>query len=101
MLFCLGTLFQFQGAFGNPYLQQIAILVTWLPLALLLLQWYFYSYADSALTHQQRGHKSAAVDAVTPTATACSHSVPPPPTASCAATPTPVLGSTPHGVSRT
>jgi hypothetical protein len=101
MLFCLGTLFQFQGAFGNPYLQQIAILVTWLPLALLLLQWYFYSYADSALTHQQRplvdGHKST--DAATPAA--CNPAIPPPPTASCAATPTPALGSTPPGASRT
>jgi hypothetical protein len=39
-----------QGAFGDPYLQQISILVTWLPVALVLLQGYYYSYTHSALT---------------------------------------------------
>ena len=97
-LFCAGAVFQFQGAFGDPYLQQIAILVTWLPVALVLLREYYYSYADSALTEGRppvEGNISAgyALSATVAARRPCPPA--PAPTASCAATPTPALGSTP------
>lgn len=37
LLFCLGTVFQFNGVFGDPYLQQLAIVATWLPVVLAVL----------------------------------------------------------------
>jgi hypothetical protein len=46
-LFCLGTAFQLQGVFGDPVLQQMAIVVTWLPCVLFWLGHYYY-HQDSA-----------------------------------------------------
>jgi len=46
LLFCLGTVLQFQGGmFGDPYLQQFAVVATWLPVALVALRYYYYSYS--------------------------------------------------------
>ena len=36
-LFSLGVLFQLKGDFGDPYFQQIAFVVTWLPVVLFVL----------------------------------------------------------------
>ena len=98
VLFCAGAAFQLQGAFGDPYLQQISILVTWLPVALVLLQGYYYSYAHSALTEGRppAGGNISAEYALSSTFAARPPCPPAPaPTAFCAATPTPALGSTP------
>jgi hypothetical protein len=44
VLFCLGTVFQFNGGvFGDPYMQQIALVATWLPVTLVVLRHYYYN----------------------------------------------------------
>ena len=37
VLFCLGTVFQFNGVFGDPFMQQMAFVVVWLPVVLALI----------------------------------------------------------------
>ena len=52
LFFCLGTVLEFNGGtFGNPYLQHIALVATWLPVTLVALRHYYYSSLP-ALTAQ-------------------------------------------------
>ncbi len=58
LLFCLGAVFQFHGAFGDPYLQQLAIVATWLPVVLAAL-------FSVRLGHEAGGNNQATVPSPT------------------------------------
>ena len=86
-LFCLGSAFQSQGAFGDPYMQQIAFTGTWLPVVLWALKKYYYR--QCGLT------KVPVISRRDDTSSAPCNTI-----ASCVGTPTPLLASTQPGLSR-
>ena len=69
LFFCVGTVFQFNGGtFGDPYLQQFALLFTWLPVTLVALRHYYYSSipALTELTSSASADSNATSEPVVP-----------------------------------